>query len=88
MAYIPTGFPRGRPRKGEIRPLTPGGVAQAEWRRQQLAKDPVGYRQLLADYQRMWQLAHPGAKSLSQKKYLQREASFELNPRPLKVTMP
>jgi hypothetical protein len=28
----PTGFPRGRPRKGEIRPVTPGGLASAKWR--------------------------------------------------------
>jgi len=32
MAYAPTGYKPGRPRKGEIRPETPGGKAAAEWR--------------------------------------------------------
>lgn len=28
----PTGYKKGRPRKGEIRPETPGGKQKAEWR--------------------------------------------------------
>lgn len=88
MAYVATGFPRGRPRKGEIRPLTPGGVAQAEWRRKQLTLDTEGYRALLANYQRLWHLANPGSKKQSQTKYLQREASFANNTGAYRVTMP
>lgn len=30
--HKPTGFSRGRPRKGELRPPTPGGLWSAKWR--------------------------------------------------------
>jgi hypothetical protein len=33
MAYKPTGYKPGRPRKGEIRPETPGGKASEKWRK-------------------------------------------------------
>jgi len=32
MGYGPTGYKPGRPRKGEIRPETPGGKQAASWR--------------------------------------------------------
>ena len=31
MAYQPTGYPKGRPRRGEIRPLTKKTIARREW---------------------------------------------------------
>lgn len=34
MAYAPTGYKPGRPRKGEIRPETKTGKASAKWREQ------------------------------------------------------
>lgn len=74
--YTPTGFRRGRPRKGEIRPPTPGGVWQAEWRERQKAENP-DYFVIQADYQRLWQLANPGKKAEVSKGYLQREAHWE-----------
>lgn len=77
MAYVPTGFPRGRPRKGEIRPPTPGGVQQAKWRERQLALNPEEYRAQQAMYQQLWHLANPGAKAKSQKAYEQREVHWQ-----------
>lgn len=32
MSYVKTGFGPGRPRIGEIRAATPGGLANAKWR--------------------------------------------------------
>jgi hypothetical protein len=52
-AYKPTGFPRGRPRKGEIRPPTPGGIRAAAYRVKRLAEDPE-YAEKLAEAQRKW----------------------------------
>lgn len=76
MAYVPTGFPRGRPRKGELRPPTPGGVWQAKYRAQQKANNP-DWLVIQADYQRLWQLANPGKKAEGQKKYKQREVHWQ-----------
>jgi hypothetical protein len=72
MAYVPTGFPRGRPRKGEIRPPTPGALAQAKRRANMSAEE----KQIQADYQRLWHLAHPGAKAASNKRSRQREVHW------------
>lgn len=45
MAYKPSGFPPGRPRNGEIRPLTPSVIAGRK-HLEKIRKDPVAY----ADY--------------------------------------
>lgn len=76
MAHIPTGFPKGRPRKGELRPPTPGGVWQAEYRALQKEINP-NWLKIQADYQRLWHLANPGKKSAGQKKYEQREVHWK-----------
>lgn len=39
MAYKPTGYPTGRPRKGEIRPETKQGKACREWRERNREKN-------------------------------------------------
>lgn len=47
--YIPTGFPRGRPKVGEERPRSKGAIAQAKYRAERLARDP-SYRETLNAY--------------------------------------
>lgn len=54
--YTPTGYSKGRPRKGEIRPITPGGAHQSE-RRAKL-KDSEEYKSIQAMYQQFWKLAN------------------------------
>lgn len=39
-SYKPTGYRPGRPRKGEIRPVSPGAVVQHEYRAQRILNDP------------------------------------------------
>ena len=76
MAYTPTGFPLGRPRKGEIRPLTPGAENQRKRREKLKRKNPKAFNQFNAIYQQLWQLANPGAKSKTCRKYKEREAQW------------
>jgi hypothetical protein len=52
-SYEKTGFPRGRPRFGEIRPLSVNAVKCSTWLERKLKKDPK-YAKVLAKRQRDW----------------------------------
>ena len=54
MANKPTGYPVGRPRKGEIRPNSPVTLSKAKWRNEWKESDPEGF----AAYQREANAAH------------------------------
>ena len=47
--YPPTGYPRGRPKAGEIRPPSPNAIAQAKYKKARLARDPE-FRETLNAY--------------------------------------
>jgi hypothetical protein len=55
MAHERTGDKRGRPRRGEIRPATPGGIKSAEYRARQKRDNPE-YLLQQALYQQLWRL--------------------------------
>lgn len=65
--YKPTGFPPGRPRKGELRPLTINGVYQAKYR-EKMRQDP---KWLLhqALYQQLRRLEYPESYKKIAKNY-------------------
>lgn len=75
-AYKPTGYPKGRPRKGEIRPPTPGGLKQRRFRESQVKKlGREAFNKLRADYQRRWRDDHlERAWEISRSSYLRRRA--------------
>lgn len=56
--YKPTGFPRGRPRQGEIRPPSPAAQRHARYIQKRLATDPF-FREQLNEYQRQWVKNNP-----------------------------
>jgi hypothetical protein len=55
MAYIPTGYPRGRPRIGEERPLSKGAL----WQRKYRAENRERYNEINRAYQARWRAANP-----------------------------
>jgi hypothetical protein len=55
MAYTPTGYPRGRPRKGELRPTSPAAVKLAEWRE----RNYDHWIEMNREYQREWRAKNP-----------------------------
>jgi hypothetical protein len=55
MAYKPTGYPRGRPRKGELRPTSPAAVKLAEWRE----RNYDHWIETNREYQREWRAKNP-----------------------------
>ena len=52
MAYVKTGYKRGRPRKGEMRPLTPARIKRLDWYEKN-HNDPE-FRKKRAAEQRKW----------------------------------
>jgi hypothetical protein len=70
MAYEKTGFPRGRPRKGELRPASPNAENQARWR----AKNAEYYRVINRNYQSEWVAANPErAREIKRNTYLRKK---------------
>ena len=61
--YKPTGYPRGRPRKGELRPISPQAEACAEWR----AKNYDHWLEKNREYQANWR-----AKNLERSREISR----------------
>lgn len=55
--YKKTGYPRGRPRKGEIRPPSPNAIACANYRARRLAVEPE-WREVLNEYQSKWRASN------------------------------
>ena len=55
--YVPTGYPRGRPRFGEARPPSPNSIKWQTWRRKKVAKDPK-YKEVLAKRQSDWRFSN------------------------------
>ena len=53
MSYQPTGYPRGRPRKGEIRPPSPNAINIAKYRKRRHERDPE-WKAVLAAQQAEW----------------------------------
>ncbi len=53
-----TGYTKGRPRIGEIRPLTMGGLHSAAQRAKQIKKDAGAFRMQQAIYQGLWRHAN------------------------------
>ena len=76
MSHKKTGFPLGRPRKGEIRPPTPGGIYQAALRAKRKAEDPE-YYVIQADYQRLWVLANHEARKKQSRAYYARKKLWD-----------
>ena len=74
-SHKPTGFPRGRPRKDEIRPPTPGAIYQAKLRAKR--KKDKNWLAIQAMYQQFWHLANPGKAKEYRKKSKQREVHWE-----------
>jgi len=66
MAYKPTGYKKGRPRKGEIRPETPGGKANARWRRKNPEKSAEinreGNRKFVREKRERWDEIQRGVR--------------------------
>jgi len=88
MAYIKTGFPRGRPRKGDSRPNTPGGEAQRKYREKKLAENSVEFRKENARKQREWYQKNPARAREIKKNYIRRQKLLEENQgKPLRVYM-
>ena len=56
--HMKTGFPRGRPRKGEVRPPSPNAIRTAEYRKARLANDPE-FRKTLNAYNKKWREENP-----------------------------
>jgi hypothetical protein len=52
-SYQKTGFRRGRPRFGEIRPPSTNAIKHSNWLSKRLKKDPK-YKEVLAERQRDW----------------------------------
>lgn len=48
--HKPTGYPKGRPRLGEVRPTTPGGIESKQWRE----ANPELYLERNREYTRRW----------------------------------
>lgn len=75
LAYTPTGFGKGRPRKGELRPATITGTAQAAYRAQH--KDSPEWRAVQAMYQQFWYLANKDRVKQIKKEYLLRSEAWK-----------
>lgn len=75
MSYVPTGFPRGRPRKGELRPQTYGAKKQAEWRAKQKAANDL-YLLEQALYQQFWRLENIEKRRAQARAYYYRRKSW------------
>jgi hypothetical protein len=66
MPYVPTGYGRGRPRKGEVRPPTAGGIAQAQLKKKRLTEDFEYWRAYYNEQQADWAARNPErAKQIS-----------------------
>jgi len=53
--YDSTGYPRGRPRLGELRPPSLNAIRHANWLDNRLKKDPE-YKSVLAKRQADWKI--------------------------------
>lgn len=75
MAYAPSGYKPGRPRTGEIRPLTIHSLAQAKYTQKKRKADPVAYDMQQRIYAQLYYLANKDriktlAKACKQRKTL------------------
>lgn len=69
--YVPTGFPRGRPRKGEIRPYN----KRAALKKERYHTDST-YRERALAASAAWIQAHPERKREYQRAYLRRRSAW------------
>jgi hypothetical protein len=73
----PTGFPRGRPRADENRPVSINAVKCAEYRKKRLAQDPV-FKETMTKYSLDWreknrERSNEIARAVYQRKKLRKE---------------
>ncbi len=71
--YVPTGYPRGRPRKGEIRPLS----KPAKWQRKWRAENPELARKKSRVESAKWRAENPERYAMHQRNYLLRKKGWE-----------
>jgi hypothetical protein len=57
--HKPTGYSKGRPRKGEVRPPTPGGLYQAKLRAKRRAENEEYWKAYYAGQQAIWVANNP-----------------------------
>ncbi|WP_407305335.1 hypothetical protein [Acinetobacter sp.] len=69
----PTGFPKGRPRTGEIRPLSVNAIKMAEYRKNRQACDPT-YKDAHNTRTSAWQAKNPErAREIARNSYKRRK---------------
>lgn len=71
-----TGFPVGRPRKGEIRPATPGASRQKEYREKY--RNSQKYKDVQAMYQQFWRLSNPDRSNEIKRTSVTRQITWKL----------
>jgi hypothetical protein len=71
MTYKPTGFPRGRPRKGEFRPRSPRAESIMKWRK----KNYEYWLEKNREYQANWRSTNrERSKEISRNCYVRKKA--------------
>jgi hypothetical protein len=80
----PTGYSRGRPRKGEIRPGTGGGAKQTKYRAAH--KDDPEWKHIRAMYQQFWYYANRDRAQEIARNCYYRKKSWEEAQGNIKVT--
>jgi hypothetical protein len=73
MAYPPTGYKRGRPRKGEIRPESPSQALRNKWNE----ANPELFISSRRAAKLKHHMLHPEAKAAYQKSFLLRQAGWK-----------
>lgn len=81
MTYVPTGFPLGGPRKGEVRPYSPGAAAQQRHVQRMSKQQREEYKAVMAMYAQFKRLAFPVQSRSIQQRSRQREACWQSTPR-------
>ena len=71
MSHVPTGYPRRRPRTGEVREPSIGGLKAYEYRTGRIKRDPT-YLEQLAKAQRDWVAKNPEKKRENARAYRER----------------
>jgi len=79
--HKPRGFPLGGPRKGEVRPFSPGSAAQKLYLERMSASEREEYRAVARMYAQLKRLAFPQKCRDIAKRSRQREACWQASPR-------
>jgi hypothetical protein len=73
MAYVKTGYKRGRPRKGEMRPLTPARRKRLDWYEKN-HKDPEFRKKRAAEHREWYNNNVAKARKISRDSYKRKVA--------------